>query len=100
MKRKIDEGVLIDTDTLSLIQWFTQPADGGHIPWVRIERTGGLHEIHVKAGEAVPTLKEAERLAVARAEQMIAASMAAPAESTQPVQDQPRRAPQTSQPPA
>jgi hypothetical protein len=90
MKRKLDEGVLVETNTIDLIQWFTQPAQvNGHTPWVRIERSGGLHEIHVKAGDAVPTLAEAERLAIARAEQMIAVAMLPEPDVAEPTTAQP-----------
>jgi hypothetical protein len=80
MKKRIDEGILVETETIDLIQPFTQPGqDGsGFVGWVRIERSGGRGEIHVCCGPAVTTEAEARRLAIARADAMSAEVLTEP----------------------
>lgn len=68
MKKLIDEGICVETDTIDMIQWFTQPGEGGgFVGWVRIERKPGRGEIHVRCCEPVPTEAQAKAIAIARA---------------------------------
>lgn len=80
MKRRIDEGVLVETETIELIQAFTQPAQDGNgfVGWVRIERSGGRGEIHVCCGPPVPTEVDARRQAITRADAMSAEVLTEP----------------------
>jgi hypothetical protein len=70
MKKRIDEGILVETETIDLIQWFWQKSDAGYVPWVRIERSGGRADIHICCGEPLPSEKAARDAAILRADQM------------------------------
>ncbi len=76
VKAHIDEGVLIEPSTVHLIKWQVSDKDGHWLPWVQIERSNGLGEIHVHCDLAA-TQAQAERVAKQRADAMIAKVLAA-----------------------